>query len=898
MTRDDEVKCNRFLSRIVPLDSPGSGFGCVQRAGDDQKDSRKIRMGSVRAFDTISGMSDRASRWEHATGDAAARSVYFAPATFDHAEPVTDSTGKPYLKGHRVQEHFKAIKSMWLDIDLKAPDKPANRYETAEEAVQAVDRFVSDTDLPSPSYIVHTGNGIHVYWVLNDPITDAAQWRDMNSQLLAAADASDLAYDPAPSSNLVGLMRVPFTTNRKDKGQPKPVTIVREDPNDIVNEAITQALSRFVPRRRGQHTPASNKLAGWDFNPKLAALAMNQSDEAREAFSADDNLAAEIEPRPIPTDAASIFAGCSAMRDSLNTAGRARGRRRWLAELSVLAFAENGQEYLHQVSEQHPDYDPEEVDRVWASTQQKIEDKRLGPATCVTIRQARADAGQPDVCIGCPHWNHNGKDGQSSPKVLGHKPVPFAPTGNASAAATAHMPTIMPDPLARLSEEHRALVLAHMDLPYIEREQQRHVLAEKLKVRVSVIDELSKQLQPVSLKEEPEPAGRGRVLDLPEPEPCPEPVDLAEVLAEVVTILHRFVDMPNDSLVCVALWIMHTYVFEHGPITPRLLIRSPEKRCGKSTLLDLIGMLARKALTTTNITPAALARVVEACRPTLLLDEGDTFIKGDNEELRGVINSGHKFNGSITRVVTVGDDFEVRCFSTFCPTAIAMIGSPPGTIVDRSVIVDLQRSGRKLDRLRGDRERQFDTIRRKLARAALQLIPTLRDADPPMPAELHARACDNARPLLVIAEAMGDGVLKLACDALVQAAKRSGEEDDNSLRIALLTDLHEIFDEHRAKVLAAPSNSSKARTTMAKAAKAKDIDDPDFVQTSAILMALRERDERPWGEENSRDRLTSHKLARMLKHFGIRATRTNSSRGYRRTAFEDAWKRYLPHVRA
>ena len=167
-----------------------------------------------------------------------------------------------------------------------------------------------------------------------------------------------------------------------------------------------------------------------------------------------------------------------------------------------------------------------------------------------------------------------------------------------------------------------------------------------------------------------------------------------------------------------------------------------------------------------------------------------------------------------------------------------------------------------------------------------------------MPAEPHARACDNARPLLAIAEAMGDDVLELACDALVQAAKRSGEEDDDSLRTALLNDLHEIFDEHRAKVQATLSGCGKVGATMSKAAKANDIDDPDFVRTSAILMALRERDERPWGEEHSRHRLTPHKLARILKDFGVHATRTNSFRGYRRAAFEDAWKRYLPHVRA
>ena len=53
----------------------------------------------------------------------------------------------------------------------------------------------------------------------------------------------------------------------------------------------------------------------------------------------------------------------------------------------------------------------------------------------------------------------------------------------------------------------------------------------------------------------------------------------------------------------------------------------------------------------------AIFRVVELQRPTLLIDEADTFLP-ENEELRGILNSGHRQGGSVIR--TVGEDFEPR----------------------------------------------------------------------------------------------------------------------------------------------------------------------------------------------------------------------------------------------
>src|SRR5262249_31010030 len=119
------------------------------------------------------------------------------------------------------------------------------------------------------------------------------------------------------------------------------------------------------------------------------------------------------------------------------------------------------------------------------------------------------------------------------------------------------------------------------------------------------------------------------------------------------------------------LWCEHTYLLDCFLISPRLAIRSVTHRCGKTTLLDTVSHLALRTLSSANVTAASVFRVIEACRPTVLIDEADTFLLGA-EDLRGVINSGHRKGGSVIR--TVGDDHEPRIFSTYGACAAPAAG--------------------------------------------------------------------------------------------------------------------------------------------------------------------------------------------------------------------------------
>ena len=130
--------------------------------------------------------------------------------------------------------------------------------------------------------------------------------------------------------------------------------------------------------------------------------------------------------------------------------------------------------------------------------------------------------------------------------------------------------------------------------------------------------------------------------DLPFPvvESWPESIDPAQLLSEITAVIRRFIVCDKEIAHAAALWVAMTWFIEVVQVAPLAVITAPEKRCGKSLLLSLLGRLSTRAISACSITPAALFRTIDAWCPTLLIDEADAFIK-DNEELRGLLNSGH-----------------------------------------------------------------------------------------------------------------------------------------------------------------------------------------------------------------------------------------------------------------
>jgi len=320
----------------------------------------------------------------------------------------------------------------------------------------------------------------------------------------------------------------------------------------------------------------------------------------------------------------------------------------------------------------------------------------------------------------------------------------------------------------------------------------------------------------------------------------------------------------------VALWVAHTHVFKNFQYTPRLTITSPEKQCGKSTMLKILSELSYHPLKTDNITAAAIFRAISASNGmTMLIDEADTFFNG-REEIRGILNSGFEETGSVSRTEASDGTYKPRNFSTFCPVAIAGIGLLPSTIMDRAVSVRLKRKapGEKVERLPRPCP-DFDRLK-GLLKTWADSVDLSQHVTPDIPASFQDRQGDISIPLLAIADSAGGDWPIKARVALIEIFGASGiGQQAASQTTILLGDIRDVF-----------------------AASGKD-----FLTSPIVCVALAEIEGHPWSDCNRGRSINPAELARMLAPFGIKPVQCRMKkpvRGYFREDFEDAWLRYTP----
>lgn len=419
--------------------------------------------------------------------------------------------------------------------------------------------------------------------------------------------------------------------------------------------------------------------------------------------------------------------------------------------------------------------------------------------------------------------------------------------------------TIPVDVATECNETFAVTIQRLAALPRAEYEQVRKSEAKRFNMRAVVLDQEVAAIRSDGNEEND--------LGLRDPEPWPAKVNGSDLLDEIISEIRKYVVLPLHESVAVALWVIHTHCFDIWQHTPRLAIASPEKGCGKSTLLDVLAPLVPRAIKCENLTAAVLFRVIESHQPCLLVDEVDTFIR-DNEELRGILNSGHRRGGKTLRCE--GDNNAVRSFNTFAPVATGGIGKLPGTLEDRSIPITLQK--RKITEpvadFRGDRVGHLHDLASQAARWTLDNTTPLSNHDPDIPDGIFNRLADNWRPLLAIADIAGGDWPQTA--RLVAVAISDRGDDAETTKIKLLSDIRQIFDAEGESKL--PSKHLAER--------------------------LADMEDRPWPEWKSGKPISAPQVARLLKPFGITPGTirwsTDTAKGYRLESFAETFARYLP----
>ena len=234
-------------------------------------------------------------------------------------------------------------------------------------------------------------------------------------------------------------------------------------------------------------------------------------------------------------------------------------------------------------------------------------------------------------------------------------------------------------------------------------------------------------------------------------EPWPDPVDGAETLYGIEAQLRRYASMPEGSPELTTLWVQFSWAIKASQIAPLLLLTSPMRRCGKTTVLNILRSLVHAPQSNINVTPAALYNAIDQKQCTLLLDEADNWIS-KRGPITSILNAGHSRDTAHVPRVIGGALIE---YSVYAAIAIAAIGGAlPATLEDRSIIVRMRRKRPEetLEKFRKDRTNDLTELARKACRWGLDNDAALRAADPEIPEGLSDRAADNVRFLLAIAD--------------------------------------------------------------------------------------------------------------------------------------------------
>jgi Protein of unknown function (DUF3631) len=357
--------------------------------------------------------------------------------------------------------------------------------------------------------------------------------------------------------------------------------------------------------------------------------------------------------------------------------------------------------------------------------------------------------------------------------------------------------------------------------------------------------------------------------------PCPNGnYGRADLLGNVEHFVRRFVVLPECAYLPLAVWAMATYFSKVFEAFPYVALVSPVKRCGKTRLLEILELLSESPWRGTAPSAAALFRMMGES-PTLLLDEVEALTARHASETQqtilAILNAGHRSGATIPRCD--GPKNQLKYFPVYGPKAFAAIGRLPDSLMDRSIVITMQR--RRPDQ---PVERLLYPVAKAEAQPVIAELARFRESRADavkseykrlMSADLHFlsdRDADLWMPLFALCSIAASERMPAmqAASRELSGSKAAGDEDD-SLPLKLLSDIRDVWPKEDA-----------------------------HIETPVLIVSLRKLSESPWAKQE----LSAHRLAKMLRPFGVRPAvyregERGGLRGYAREPFDLAASRYL-----
>lgn len=289
-----------------------------------------------------------------------------------------------------------AKRELYVDVDC-GPSKP---YGTKEEGVAALREFCKSTGLPRPT-VVDSGNGLHAHWIFRDPVP-AHKWKPAADAFKTLCKDKGFQVDASCTADIVRVLRVPGTVNFKNNTSVEQLTPVAYYDFGRLAGIITGLVKAVPGMFSPEHTKRLNEIK------RETAKAPTQ-DLTRSLSMGDPNRVSKFETIWLKSIKGT---GCAQIAHAIKEA-ETLSEPMWRGALSIAQVCEDRDWAIHALSENHPQYTPEETENKASLTK--------GPYTCETFQTLE----DPERCKDCPHM---GKI--TSPVQLGYTIKQAKPTGN------------------------------------------------------------------------------------------------------------------------------------------------------------------------------------------------------------------------------------------------------------------------------------------------------------------------------------------------------------------------------------------------------------------------------------------------------------------------------------
>jgi DNA polymerase-1 len=375
--------------------------------------------------------------------------------------------------------------------------------------------------------------------------------------------------------------------------------------------------------------------------------------------------------------------------------------------------------------------------------------------------------------------------------------------------------------------------------------------------------------------------------------PWSDSVELSDILQELYDLTKVYIATEDDTRILAALWVGITYARKECPYLPMLVFWSPEKSCGKTNYMTLVGVTAYRPSLLVNVSPASFHRVVEGSKGTFMIDEAKTI--ADDSLMRQFLNSGFNNSGCPVLSPTVprynADTGRMEHFRTNYFKAFAGIGNfLEDDTISRSIMIRMDKyNGPRLrDMSYLNHEDQYAIARKFTAYWTADRLGAFRaqcaDVMDRMPSELWDRDKQKFCPLFALAEQAGNGwserITQASLATLAQPDLAPLSLSQRAMRDAGFVVERELADkaEHKATVLLTKNQR-------------------DFIATDALIKTMLVLPEAPWRSYGpSKKILDANGLYYFLKPYGLESEHvrfgTTTARGMYTDKIMEVFNRY------